>query len=451
MKKRNQILFTLLSLSIIGCSATPSTSSSSLIPSSESISSKEEVSTSENATSKEEVSTSSEEVSTSIEESISSEEEVSSEEHVHNYGEWKIVQEPTNDNTGKATRSCECSETEEVTLPVLSDTLTWTKTIISAPTCEENGQAEYTSIYGKVIVTIDALNHEYGTPTYTWSEDNNTCEAKVVCNNDSTHVIKEIVRSTVQTVDATCSAEGSAHYEVTFENQLFSPQTKDVVIPKVPHTFVDNYMGNYTCSVCNHSEYYSYHHAQASVLNYYNQNVDEVADFSGWQNTFKIAEKDGDITWMSKISDVYSVAYFNAFDYENDQPVFFTDYVMTAYIKCLDSADPVTMMQLYIGTSTHKYSIPLYSNQAVNLFDCTTNTFVDNAFQWVAFPQNEAVFVQIMHRMMPNGNAKISCWFNGQLGFSVETAPAINGDFGFDVPQGSNWMIGSPGVLRIEN
>lgn len=78
--------------------------------------------------------------------------------HEHTYGDWTLTTAPTLTTEGTATHKCtDCNETESVTVPALTDTSVWTATPNPAPTHTTAGKTDYTSIYGKVTVDVDAL------------------------------------------------------------------------------------------------------------------------------------------------------------------------------------------------------------------------------------------------------------------------------------------------------
>lgn len=89
--------------------------------------------------------------------------------------------------------------------------------------------------------------HNWGAPTYTWSDDYSSCVATRVCELDSTHVETETSTSSYQVVtSATESSDGLGRYTATFENSAFSAQTKDIVIDKSSIRYVvtwQNYDG----------------------------------------------------------------------------------------------------------------------------------------------------------------------------------------------------------------
>ena len=81
----------------------------------------------------------------------------------HSWGAWRITQNPTQTETGKAERSCKSDSTHKdiKELPALTDSTVWTKGAYVAPTNDKNGSQEYTSVYGAVIEAIPALGHKF--------------------------------------------------------------------------------------------------------------------------------------------------------------------------------------------------------------------------------------------------------------------------------------------------
>ncbi len=115
----------------------------------------------------------------------------------HIFGEWTVTTPATCEAAGEETR-----------------------------TCTNNGCSE------KETRKIDALGHNYGTPTYDFAADGKSCTAKTVCENDPTHVINEtgIIISKVKTAP-TCTVNGTTTYTAIFTNNAgtsFVQQTKDV-------------------------------------------------------------------------------------------------------------------------------------------------------------------------------------------------------------------------------
>ena len=86
--------------------------------------------------------------------------------------------------------------------------------------------------------TLAALGHDYGEPDYEWSRDNTSVTATVVCSRDKSHVVTETVPTVYSvTREATCEAPGEGLYTATFENALFTAQTKPEEIPATGHAY----------------------------------------------------------------------------------------------------------------------------------------------------------------------------------------------------------------------
>ena len=66
--------------------------------------------------------------------------------HVHAFGEWQTVIEPTCDEKGLEERVCECGEKEEHKLPSLDHVYTPN---VTEPTCTEGGYTTYVCVCGK--------------------------------------------------------------------------------------------------------------------------------------------------------------------------------------------------------------------------------------------------------------------------------------------------------------
>lgn len=84
--------------------------------------------------------------------------------HVHNYGTWQIVADPTEQSVGKALRFCTQNDggSEYVDIPALTDTSVWSLTTDNAAGHETAGSKVYASVYGNVTVAVPATGHNYG-------------------------------------------------------------------------------------------------------------------------------------------------------------------------------------------------------------------------------------------------------------------------------------------------
>ncbi len=159
----------------------------------------------------------------------------------HNWGAWSITKQPTQTETGTAERICQNdnSHKDTVTLPVLTDTATWTKGEYQAPTCETDGYQKYTSEYGEVTETIPATDHSWGAWTITKQPtQTETGAAERICQNDGNHkdtVILPVLTDTSvwtkgERVEPTCTADGSQAYTSDYG-------TVTETLPATDHTF----------------------------------------------------------------------------------------------------------------------------------------------------------------------------------------------------------------------
>lgn len=130
------------------------------------------------------------------------------------------------------------SHTESETEAALSE-------ITKAAECEVPGEMTYTSVvfeneaFDQQVKREDipATGHDWGEPTYTWSEDHSSVTARRVCGNDPDHVEKEmVVAKSVGSEDATCTEAGWEKLEsAEFENEAFAKQELTVTIPAQGH------------------------------------------------------------------------------------------------------------------------------------------------------------------------------------------------------------------------
>ena len=141
----------------------------------------------------------------------------------HKYGEptWKW-----NDDHTEATAVFTCErgdDTQEVKAAITDKT--------TAATCETAGETVYTataSFGGKDYtdnqkVEIAALGHEYGEPTWKWSDDHKTATATFKCERgDDTQTVDATV--TLETTAATCEADGKTVYtaKVSFNGKDYT-------------------------------------------------------------------------------------------------------------------------------------------------------------------------------------------------------------------------------------
>ena len=113
-------------------------------------------------------------------------------------------------------------------------------------TCETAGEVVYTAAFTNEAfetqtktITGTVLGHDYGTPSYTWTEtsDGYSCTAEAVCSHDASHKLTETATVTSKTTPATCDAAGETVYTATFTNAKFEVQTKTITLNALGHAY----------------------------------------------------------------------------------------------------------------------------------------------------------------------------------------------------------------------
>lgn len=79
----------------------------------------------------------------------------------HKYGAWEITVEPDLTTAGKAKRTCECGDIDEVDVPALENESVWTKATAVRASHDEEGLVKYTSGYGTVEKTVAKGEHSW--------------------------------------------------------------------------------------------------------------------------------------------------------------------------------------------------------------------------------------------------------------------------------------------------
>lgn len=126
-----------------------------------------------------------------------------------------------------------------------SETVTAVSAVKTEANCTEAGVHTYTATFEneafaqqiKTEADIPALGHSWGEATYVWAEDCSTVTATHVCTRDDTHIETETKATECNVTEPTVSADGVCHYTVTFDNEAFETQAKDVVLPRITPTF----------------------------------------------------------------------------------------------------------------------------------------------------------------------------------------------------------------------
>ena len=121
-----------------------------------------------------------------------------------------------------------------------TETVTVTTFVILQPTCTEEGKTLYTSAefsndlfvaQSKTLTDLEALDHEWSEPEYTWADDNSTVTASCYCYRDPSHAQTETVAVTsVIAVEPTCTTMGETTYTgASYSNPVFIAQSKTLM------------------------------------------------------------------------------------------------------------------------------------------------------------------------------------------------------------------------------
>ena len=129
-----------------------------------------------------------------------------------------------------------CTECDEVTDFSAHDFSEWF--IDVQPTDQETGTRHRRCIicgysYSETMPKVNHV-HDWDEPTYTWSYDYSSCTARRECKINRYHYEEEVAESTYEIlVSPTADAVGVGRYIVTFNNKAFEKQNRDVRIDKV--------------------------------------------------------------------------------------------------------------------------------------------------------------------------------------------------------------------------
>lgn len=183
----------------------------------------------------------------------------------------------SDDSQCTAMRTC-TNNTKEA----ISETVESTKEIISEPTCNAAGTTKYTATFKnenfqtqEKTTSQSALGHNYKI-TYTWAEDNSTCTARRVCENDAEDDVNETVNSVIQIIaNPTCTEAGSSKYTATFKKDFFDPQEKEFETAPTNHNFTTNYTWSEDKTSCTATAECTYGDAGTITETSYDITVDE--------------------------------------------------------------------------------------------------------------------------------------------------------------------------------
>jgi len=103
-----------------------------------------------------------------------------------------------------------------------------------------------------------AIGHRFSETTYIWADDNSTCTATRICQNNQTHTETETATAQqTTTAQPTCTQKGKVEYVATFTNGEFATQKKTLEIPATGHLSAEYVAANVaTCIVAGNIGYW---------------------------------------------------------------------------------------------------------------------------------------------------------------------------------------------------
>ena len=179
----------------------------------------------------------------------------------HSWGAWTVTKPATTTEDGVETHSCtRCDATETRAIPKVTHAHGMTMVDAEAATCDAAGHIAYwvcdkgdapcghlfadplgQKALSEKDVVVPPLGHDWGKPTYEWSDDNATCTAIRVCTHDASHVETEVASASATVKEAaTCTKGGQVRYEASFKNKAFAAQTKTAYTAPNGHTPAPN-------------------------------------------------------------------------------------------------------------------------------------------------------------------------------------------------------------------
>ena len=137
----------------------------------------------------------------------------------HSWGDWTTVTEASCTEEGLRQRICANDPSHMEKEPIPAKGHTWKDATCTEPSvCKVCG-----------LKSEGPIGHDWGEPTYEWSNDCSMATAKRVCRHESSHVEEETVKATSEvTTSATCTTIGETTYTAVFRNEAFATQTRTV-------------------------------------------------------------------------------------------------------------------------------------------------------------------------------------------------------------------------------
>ena len=186
----------------------------------------------------------------------------------HKYGAWEITVEPDLTTAGKAKRTCECGDIDEVDVPALENASVWTAATVVRASHDEEGLVRYTSVYGTVEKTVAKGEHSWSSwkivtaPTATEKGEAARFCTTNGCKSTETAELPVLTDTTAWTASvaaATCTTPEITTYTsdygtVTVETAVANGHKFQVSAIVTEPTCTEKGSATIKCTVCNHEE-----------------------------------------------------------------------------------------------------------------------------------------------------------------------------------------------------
>lgn len=186
----------------------------------------------------------------------------------HKYGAWEITAEPDLTTAGKAKRTCECGDIDEVDVPALENASVWTAATVVRASHDEEGLVRYTSVYGTVEKTVAKGEHSWSSwkivtaPTATEKGEAARFCTTDGCKSTETAELPVLTDTTVWTASvtaATCTtpeitAYTSVYGTVTVETAAENGHNFQVSAIVTEPTCTEKGSATIKCTVCDCEE-----------------------------------------------------------------------------------------------------------------------------------------------------------------------------------------------------
>lgn len=186
----------------------------------------------------------------------------------HKYGAWEITAKPDLTTAGKAKRTCECGDIDEVDVPALENASVWTAATVVRASHDEEGLVRYTSVYGTVEKTVAKGEHSWSSwkivtaPTATVKGEAARFCTTDGCKSTETAELPVLTDTTVWTASvtaATCTtpeitAYTSLYGTVTVETAAANGHNFQVSAIVTEPTCTEKGSATIKCTVCDCEE-----------------------------------------------------------------------------------------------------------------------------------------------------------------------------------------------------